>query len=108
MTTCNETSIMKVVNEDGALAWSPIVMHPSFHPDLPPITYLRLTTSTGQVRLAHARTAVLDSSTTKFRCTATILCTALPTWHVLVFVAGADNDAKPCHVHRGQHCVKHC
>lgn len=45
----------QVVNEDGALAWSPIVMHPSFHPDLPAITYLRLKMSTGQVRLAHAR-----------------------------------------------------
>ena len=43
----------QVVNEDGTLAWSPVVMHPSFHPDLPPILYLRLTTAAGQVRLQH-------------------------------------------------------
>jgi hypothetical protein len=44
----------QVVNENGTLAWSPVVMHPSFHPDLPPIPYLRLTTAAGQVPLLQA------------------------------------------------------
>jgi hypothetical protein len=71
---------VQVVNEDGALAWSPIVMHPSFHADLPPIAYLRMTTSTGQVHLATPHNRNAETFRLCFDLGPNHLPTALPTW----------------------------